>query len=89
MTNSELIALSLRDAAAALADGRATSAALCGAFLERIQAVEPKVKALLGVNPESVMAQALASESRRAAGALLVLRADVVLERDRDAVEIA
>ena len=71
MTNSELIALSLRDAAAALADGRATSAALCGAFLERIQAVEPKVKALLGVNPDSVMAQALASDSRRAAGAPL------------------
>ncbi len=68
MTNSELIALSLRDAAAALADGRATSAALCGAFLERIQAVEPKVKALLAVNPDSVMAQALASDSRRAAG---------------------
>ena len=36
MTNAELISLSLRDAAAALRDGRATSTALCTAFLERI-----------------------------------------------------
>ena len=71
MTNSELIKLSLRDAAAALADGRTTSAALCSAFLERIQTVEPKVRALLAVNPESAMAQAAASDARRAAGAPL------------------
>ena len=71
MTNAELISLSLRDAAAALRDGRVTSVALCTAFLERIQAVEPKVRALLAVNPESVLAQAAASDARRAAGAPL------------------
>ena len=49
MTNAELIKLTLRDAAAALADGRTTSVALCSAFLERIQAVEPKVRALLAL----------------------------------------
>ncbi len=68
MTNAELISLSLRDAAAALRDGRTTSTALCTAFLERIRAVEPKVRALLAVNPESVLAQAAASDARRAAG---------------------
>ena len=71
MTNAELIKLSLRDAAAALADGRTTSVALCSAFLERIQAVEPKVRALLAVNAESALAQAAASDARRAAGAPL------------------
>ena len=71
MTNAELISLSLRDAAAALRDGRVTSVALCSAFLERIQAVEPKVRALLAVSPESVLAQAAASDARRTAGAPL------------------
>ena len=71
MTNAELISLSLRDAAAALRDGSTTSTALCTAFLERIQAVEPKVRALLAVNPESVLAQAAASDARRAVGAPL------------------
>ena len=71
MTNAELISLSLRDAAAALRDGRTTSTALCTAFLERIRAVEPKVRALLAVNPESVLAQAAASDARRAVGAPL------------------
>jgi aspartyl-tRNA(Asn)/glutamyl-tRNA(Gln) amidotransferase subunit A len=73
MTNAELIKLSLRDAAAALADGRTTSVALCSAFLERIQAVEPKVRALLAVNAESALAQAAVSDARRAAGAPLSL----------------
>lgn len=60
--------MTLRDAMQALADGSVSSVALCQAYLDRIAAVEPKVGALLAINPDFVLQQAKASDERRAAG---------------------
>jgi len=65
---SMISGMTIREAVEALASGSLSSSALCSAYLERIQTVEPRVKALLAINPESVMAQAQASDARRAAG---------------------
>ncbi|CAN5461040.1 Asp-tRNA(Asn)/Glu-tRNA(Gln) amidotransferase subunit GatA [soil metagenome] len=54
--------------AAALADGTTTSVALTQAHLERISAVDGAVHAFLHVEAEGALAQAAASDARRAAG---------------------
>lgn len=59
------------EAAALLASGAVTSEALCRACLDRIQAVEPKVRALLSVDAETSLAMARESDARRKAGAPL------------------
>ena len=64
----DLKKLTLEAAAEMLAAGKCSSAELCQAYLDRIAAVEPKVSALLSLDPESVLAQAKASDERRAAG---------------------
>ena len=55
--------------AAALADGATTSVALTQAHLDRIAAVDGAVHAFLHVDAEGALAQAAASDERRAAGA--------------------
>ena len=60
--------LSLREAAAALAAGRITSAELTEAVITRTQAVEPRLRALLSSDPASAREEAKASDVRRAAG---------------------
>jgi len=53
---------------AALADGRLTSLALTEAVLARTRAVEDRVKAFNSYDPADALAQATASDARRAAG---------------------
>ncbi|MFT4287420.1 Asp-tRNA(Asn)/Glu-tRNA(Gln) amidotransferase subunit GatA [Nocardioides sp.] len=55
--------------AGALAAGETTSAELTQAHLDRIAAVDPEVHAFLHVDAEGALAQAAASDARRAAGA--------------------
>ncbi len=59
-------ALSLADASRQLAAGSLSSSDLTRAVLGRIDAVEPRVKAYLTVLRESALAQAAASDARRA-----------------------
>ena len=54
-----------------LAAGQLSSVELTQAVIERTQAVEGKVHAFLHRNPEDALAQAKASDARRARGALL------------------
>jgi amidase len=68
-----LAAQSLPDLVAALDDGTVTSAALTQTYLDRIQAVDrggPRLQSVLALNPDA-MAQAEASDARRAAGEAL------------------
>lgn len=62
--------LSLADAAAMMADGRTTSAALTAAYLARIVAIDrqgPTLRSVIAVNPQA-MAQARALDAERRAG---------------------
>jgi len=63
--------LTMTDAAGLLAEKKISSAELCQAYLDRIAALEPKVAALLSIDPENVLAQAKESDTRRAAGKAL------------------
>ncbi len=60
--------LTMVEAAGLLAEKKISSAELCQTYLDRIAALEPKVAALLSIDPESVLAQAKESDARRAAG---------------------
>ncbi len=71
MSGLDLKSMTLASASEALASGKASSVELCQAFLDRIAKLEPSVKALLAVDPEGVLAQAKASDARRAAGQAL------------------
>ncbi|MCB8956345.1 MAG: Asp-tRNA(Asn)/Glu-tRNA(Gln) amidotransferase subunit GatA [Nocardioides sp.] len=65
----------LRSTAAELADalaaGETTSVEVTRAYLDRIAAVDPAVHAFLHVDADGALAQAAASDERRAAGTLL------------------
>ncbi len=63
--------LTLRQAAELLKSGKTTSQELCRAYLKRIEEMEPAVQALLSLDPEAVLAQAKASDGRRAEGKTL------------------
>ena len=65
---SDLITRSAADLSDALASGETTSVALVQAFLDRIAAVDTEVHAFLHVDSEGALAQAEASDARRAAG---------------------
>ena len=63
-----LINLKLHEAADKLAAGELTSRQLCEALLERVDAVEEKVGALVSINNSRILAAADAADARRAAG---------------------
>ena len=67
----DLKKLTMVEASKLLSEGKTTSLELCQAYLDRISSVEDKVKALLSLNKEEVLAQAKASDERRAAGKAL------------------
>ncbi len=67
----DLKTLTMAGAGRLLADKQISSAELCQAYLDRIAALEPKVAALLSIDPEAVLAQAKESDARRAAGKAL------------------
>jgi len=67
------VAKSLPDLSEALATGDITSAALTQTYLDRIETVDrngPKLQSILALNPDA-MAQARASDARRAKGEAL------------------
>ena len=64
----DLKRLTMIEAAGLLAEKKISSAELCQGYLDRIAALEPKISALLSIDPESVLAQAKESDARRAAG---------------------
>ncbi|MCK5802056.1 MAG: Asp-tRNA(Asn)/Glu-tRNA(Gln) amidotransferase subunit GatA [Lentisphaeria bacterium] len=61
----------LHEAADALAAGSTTSLALCQGAIDRIAAVDPKVKAILSLDCEGVLQAAAESDERRANGSAL------------------
>lgn len=68
-----LLAKTLPELSAALASGETTSVALTRAYLARIDAIDrsgPRLQSILAVNPDA-LAQAAASDARRAAGQAL------------------
>lgn len=70
---SETLAQTLPDLSAALASGELTSVDLTQAYLDRIAAIDnagPRLQAVLALNPDA-MAQAAASDARRADGQAL------------------
>lgn len=67
----DLKTLTMAGAGRLLADKQISSAELCQAYLDRIAALEPKVAALLSIDPEAVLAQAKESDARRADGKAL------------------
>src|SRR3982751_4434407 len=68
MSGAELIRRSASELADALAAGETTSVALTQAYLDRIAAVDTAVHAFLQVDAEGALAQAAASDARRAGG---------------------
>jgi aspartyl-tRNA(Asn)/glutamyl-tRNA(Gln) amidotransferase subunit A len=68
---ADLITQSAAELAEALAAGETTSVELTQAFLDRIREVDEAVHAFLHVDAEGALAQATASDERRAAGQLL------------------
>jgi len=74
---SELMNLTARALRDLVADGTVSARELTEAALQRIEAVEPKVKAFLTVTAESALADADAIDVRRAAGELLPALAGV------------
>ena len=65
---SDLLTKSAAQLAEMLAAGETTSVALTQACLDRIAAVDPTIHAFLHVDAEGALAQAAASDARRAAG---------------------
>lgn len=68
-----LLAKTLPELSAALASGETTSVALTRAYLARIEAIDragPRLQSILALNPDA-LAQAAASDARRASGAAL------------------
>lgn len=68
-----LLARTLPELSAALASGETTSVALTQAYLARIEAIDragPRLQSILAINPNA-LAQAAASDARRASGAAL------------------
>ena len=63
--------ITLREAAELLNSGKITSMELTQGFIDRINAVEPQIGALLAVDAELALAAAAESDARRAAGAPL------------------
>jgi aspartyl-tRNA(Asn)/glutamyl-tRNA(Gln) amidotransferase subunit A len=68
VSGADLIRRSAADLAAALAAGETTSVALTRASLDRIAEVDGAVHAFLHVDADGALAQAAASDARRAAG---------------------
>ncbi len=71
MTELSLIHLTAAEQAAALASGEVTSVALTQAHLDQIAATNGELNSFLHVDAEGALAQAAASDARRAAGAAL------------------
>ena len=71
MNGSDPVTLTVREASAGLERGDFSSAELCRAFLDRAALTEPKVRALLSLDPEDVLRQAAESDARRKAGRAL------------------
>ncbi len=71
MIDIDPVTLTLRDASALLNSGKCTSTELCQVFLDRAAKVEPEVRSLLALDPESVLKQAAESDGRRKAGQVL------------------
>lgn len=65
------VSMTMREASRLLCSGETTSVELCRAFLARAAEAEPKIHALLALDPEDVLRQAAASDERRAAGKAL------------------
>ena len=68
MADSDLIALSAREAAARIARGDLTSEALVGACLDRIAELEPSVQAWAFIDRERALEQARAADAQRKEG---------------------
>jgi len=64
----ELLYATVSELSELLAGGKITSVELIKAYLNRIKAVEPKVEAFLSYDEADALAQARASDERRAAG---------------------
>lgn len=86
------INLTLHEAADKLAAGEVTSKQLCEDLLARIDQVEDKVNALVSINKDKVLAEAEASDARRAAGqafgrydGLPITLKDNIVEKDEEA----
>jgi hypothetical protein len=65
---NELYELTALDACELLTKGEISSRELTAALLDRIEAVEPQVKAFLTVTADEALAQAAAIDARHAAG---------------------
>ena len=69
---SDLHFKTITELAAMLAAGETTSVAITHAGIERTAAVDGQVKAFLSSDPEDALAQAEASDERRALGLSLI-----------------
>lgn len=65
---NDLQKLTLAEASVLLEQGKVSSLELCGAYLERIDRLEPSLKALLSLDKPDVLARAKESDARRASG---------------------
>ena len=68
MTESDLCTVTVTEAAARIARGEVSSEELVAACLERIEALEPQVRAWEYLDPERAMAQARAADTLRKEG---------------------
>ena len=68
MSNTDLKTLTVHAAADMLAAGKISSVELCKAYIERIEKIDPQVKAFLKVDREDILKHAADADSRRAAG---------------------
>src|ERR1700740_3184506 len=66
--SGELVRMPAAGVAAAIAAGEVSAVEVTRAHLDRIGAVDPRVRAFLHVDPEAALAAAAAVDSRRAAG---------------------
>jgi aspartyl-tRNA(Asn)/glutamyl-tRNA(Gln) amidotransferase subunit A len=68
-----ICALTIHETAEKLTAGEITAVELCQAYINRINAVDDKVKAFLKIDTQDILSQAEAADKRRAAGEALSL----------------